>query len=107
MDRERMTQGPMDPGRTAQAMEALFRAHRDELERRVAKVLGNREIARDIVQDTFVALYQSWPSDVQSPIAFLSTVAFARAVNLVRRKKMAAAREAHLDPPQDAPGPEL
>jgi RNA polymerase sigma factor (sigma-70 family) len=107
MDRELMTQGPMDPAGTAQAMEELFRAHRDELEGRIAKLVGSREIARDIVQDTFVKLYQSWPTGVQSPIAFLSAVAFARAIDFVRREARASARDARLDPPPDAPGPEL
>lgn len=107
MDLEPMTHGPTDPHRKAEVMEGLFRAHGAELERRIAKIVGSRETARDIVQDTFLKIHQSWPAEVRSPIALLYSVAHARAVDLVRRQATAAAHQTHVDPPQSIPSPEL
>jgi RNA polymerase sigma factor (sigma-70 family) len=75
----------------------LYRAHAPALHRRCASIVGNGEEARDLVQETFaryVAARAGWRD--ASPFAVLYRIATNASIDLLRRRKTAAAGE--LDP---------
>jgi RNA polymerase sigma factor (sigma-70 family) len=68
--------------------ERLFAQHRSALRRFVQRLVGSRDAAEDIVQDTFERAYAS-PREVQFPRAFLFRVAHNLSLKWLRRRRVA------------------
>jgi RNA polymerase sigma factor (sigma-70 family) len=71
--------------------EELFREHFHRLYRYLARLSGDRELAGDLAQETFVRLYERGSSP-DTPAAWLITVA----MNLFRNARSKDARRQHL-----------
>ena len=89
---------------------AVAEAFRDEWGRVVATLIrltGDWDLAEEAAQDAFARALERWPVDgvPRRPGAWLTTVARNRALDLVRRAKVGAAKqeEAHVITPADAP----
>ena len=71
----------------ARAFEAMFKAYYDPLCRFVARYVGSRDVAEDVVEDVFVWIWQErerW--DVRGPLRpYLFAAARCRAINHLRR----------------------
>lgn len=79
----------------------LDRVFREESGRIVAsliKVLGEFELAQDVVQEAFAIALRRWPKEgvPQRPGAWLTTVARNRALDRIRRRRTHAEREDEL-----------
>src|SRR5687767_2917505 len=86
---------------------ALFTQHAVALERLAARIVGDREEARDVVGDAFTALLANGPSDPHHAIPWLYVTVRHRAYNRVRRQKMVKRRlPALLADTDPAPDPE-
>jgi RNA polymerase sigma-70 factor, ECF subfamily len=77
-------------------LEAVLRDHWWAAVASVARRAGDLEIAEDAVQDACVAALDQWPRDGMppSPRGWLITTAWHKAVDLMRRDSLRAAREA-------------
>ena len=68
----------------------------------VSRVLPNRELAEDALQETFVRIWQkasTYDASIASPMAWMATIAHNRAVDLRRRFAERLARQSQeLDP---------
>lgn len=71
---------------------AIFRQHRDRLERVAARVTGDREDARDVVADAFASLLEQGPDDPDHAVAWLYVTVRNRARNRVRARVRAERR---------------
>ena len=73
---------------TGHDLDAVFRAHRDRLVRRLALVVGDAEEARDLAQETFMRAAERWPlPDTGDPARWLSTVGVRLAIDERRRRR--------------------
>jgi RNA polymerase sigma-70 factor, ECF subfamily len=82
----------------------LERAFRDEWAQVVATLagrLGDLELAEDAAQEAFASAAATWPRDgvPARPGAWLTTTAWRKALDQVRRDRLFADRAAHLAPP--------
>lgn len=87
---------------SSEGPEALLERNRDALTRYLARFTGDRDLAEDLVQETFLRLLERPPPDRRAPRAWLFTVA----TNLARDESRAARRRAALsrdDAPMGAP----
>lgn len=95
------------PGKSDWVRAAVER-HGGPLTRYAAQLTGNLETARDVVQDTFLRLWQVDPDRVQGHLAeWLFTVCRNRALDVLRKEnRMKPLTEADLVArPTDAPSP--
>jgi len=81
--------------------EALEAAYRDEWGRIVAtliRITGNWDLAEECAADAFAAALQRWPRDgiPDRPGAWLTTTARNRAIDVLRREKVGAAKLAEM-----------
>jgi len=89
-------------------------AHYDDLRRRLTQRLGNADMARDALQDTYVRLQERTALSLGGPVvaqpaAYLYRMAFHLAVDQERasdRRLSADEAEAMLDLADPAPGPD-
>ncbi|TMD03290.1 MAG: RNA polymerase sigma factor, partial [Chloroflexi bacterium] len=75
---------------TAQAEDALVQVFREEAGRltaRLVRIIGNFDVAEEIVQDTLLVALEKWPKDgvPDRPAAWLATAAKRRAIDHLRR----------------------
>jgi RNA polymerase sigma-70 factor (ECF subfamily) len=83
--------------------ETVFRAEHDAIVRTAFLVTGDRETAREVAQEAFVALHRHWRTvgGYEKPGAWLRRVAIRRAV----RVRRARSRRPEAGLPADLPAP--
>lgn len=85
----------MDPTTTMQSdfIERLCRTHEGQLQNYLTQMVGSPEIARELAQDSFAKLYQSYrPDQLFFPRALLFRVATNFALMHLRRRRLEHAR---------------
>jgi RNA polymerase sigma-70 factor (ECF subfamily) len=87
----RGTIGGLGSTRTATdaALAAVFREEAAKLTGAMVRLLGNFDVAEEVVQDSLVAALESWPRTgvPDKPAAWLMTAARRRAIDVLRRDK--------------------
>jgi RNA polymerase sigma-70 factor (ECF subfamily) len=83
---------PVRDGAVAAARDALAAVFREEsgrLAASVMRILGDFDLAEEVVQDALLAAWRQWPAEgiPDRPGAWLWTVARRRAIDLVRRDR--------------------
>jgi RNA polymerase sigma-70 factor (ECF subfamily) len=81
----------------------VFREESGRLTAGVMRVLGDFDLAEEVVQDALLAAWQQWPVDgiPRQPGAWLWTVAWRRAVDVLRRDVRYRAKLSQLRPPDE------
>src|SRR5690349_21313064 len=101
-------------GTAADSVEAVFREEWGRLLATLVRTLGDLDLAEEVAADAVAAALQRWPRDgvPDRPAAWLVTTARHRAVDLLRRDKVLAAKLALLqvdadryEPPAPEPDP--
>ncbi len=85
--------------RTDAAVAAVFREEAGRLTAAMVRVLGNFDVAEEVVQDSLVAALERWPEQgiPDNPGAWLMTTARRRAIDILRRDKRYAQKVALLE----------
>src|SRR3954470_11964584 len=101
-------------GTAADSVEAVFREEWGRLLATLVRTLGDLDLAEEVAADAVATALQRWPRDgvPDRPAAWLLTTARHRAVDLLRRDKVLAAKLALLQveadryepPPEPDPG---
>ncbi|HEY0452661.1 RNA polymerase sigma factor [Actinophytocola sp.] len=79
----------------APAVERVFRENRARMLAALVRALGDFELAEDALQDACATALRRWGDTVpDDPVAWLLTVARNRAIDRLRRARMAVAKEA-------------
>ena len=80
-------------------MAAVFREEAGRLAAAMVRVLGNFDIAEEVVQDSLVAALERWPEQgiPDNPGAWLMTTARRRAIDVLRRDRRYAEKVALLE----------
>ena len=79
---------------TAAVVERVYREHRARMLAALVRVLGDFEPAEDALQDACAMALRRWPDTVpDDPVAWLLTVARNRAIDRLRRARLARERE--------------
>ncbi|MEW6366669.1 MAG: sigma-70 family RNA polymerase sigma factor [Acidobacteriota bacterium] len=96
----------MEPAQRADWIRSLFEQYRGPLVRYAARLTGDLDTARDVVQEAFIQLCQMDPSKLDSrPGPWLYTVCRNRAVDGLRKEaRMSQLSEAQVDS-VEAPAP--
>lgn len=86
-----------EPASAAEGVEALFRAHGDELVGMLWVFVGDRALAEDLAQEAFVRLFGAWDrlDDTSRAVGYLRATAFNLARAGFRRARLVG-REAAL-----------
>jgi len=101
-------------GTAADSVEAVFREEWGRLLAALVRTLGDLDLAEEVAADAVATALQRWPRDgvPDRPAAWLLTTARHRAVDLLRRDKVLAAKLALLqveadryEPPPPEPDP--
>src|SRR5579859_1994966 len=84
---------------TDEAVAAVFREEAGRLTGALVRVLGNFDLAEEVVQDSLVAALEKWPQQgiPDNPGAWLMTTARRRAIDLLRRDRRYAEKLALLE----------
>ncbi|HET9781144.1 MAG TPA: sigma-70 family RNA polymerase sigma factor [Candidatus Dormibacteraeota bacterium] len=84
---------------TDEALAAVFREEASRLTAAMVRVLGNFDVAEEVVQDAVVAALEKWPAQgmPDNPGAWLMTTARRRAIDLLRRDRRYAEKVALLE----------
>ena len=89
MDTGDMGSGEGSPGRREELVEQLCRAHEAQLLQYLTRMLGQPEVAREVVQDTYERIHKLYkPEDVMFPRAMLFKIATNFALMRLRRMVM-------------------
>jgi RNA polymerase sigma factor (sigma-70 family) len=75
----------------ARAIEAVFRIESARVIARVARIVGDVGVAEELAHDALVAALETWPASgiPDNPGAWLVTAAKRKAIDVVRRRKLA------------------
>ena len=86
-DEQRGTLPPVKSGEIEAALTAVFREEAGRLVGALLRILGNFEVAEEIVQDVLLVALERWPVEgiPEQPGAWLLTVARHRAIDQLRR----------------------
>ena len=86
---------------THAALASVFREEAGRLTAALMRILGNFDVAEEIVQDTLLVALERWPVEgiPERPGAWLLTVARRRAIDQLRRDARYQEKLAQLDPP--------
>jgi RNA polymerase sigma factor (sigma-70 family) len=86
---------------THDALAAVFREEAGHLTADLVRILGNFDVAEEIVQDALLVALEHWPLEgiPERPGAWLSTVARRRALNYLSRDARYRAKLAQLEQP--------
>ena len=89
----------------ADSVEAVFREEWGRLLAALVRSFGDLDLAEEVAADAMAAAVQRWPVDgvPERPAAWLLTVARRRAIDVLRRDKVLAARLALLQADADRP----
>jgi RNA polymerase sigma-70 factor, ECF subfamily len=89
----------------ADSVEAVFREEWGRLLAALVRSFGDLDLAEEVAADAMAAAVQRWPVDgvPERPAAWLLTVARRRAIDILRRDKVLAARLALLQADTDRP----
>jgi RNA polymerase sigma-70 factor (sigma-E family) len=90
----------MSPGSTTQSFEHLYESQWHTMVRVAIFLLDDVESAKDCVQDAFLALYSSPPSNLDAQIAYLHRAVVNRARSMLRRRRTARAHLRHAALPE-------
>src|SRR5438093_11798791 len=84
---------------TDEAVAAVFREEAGRLTGALVRVLGNFDLAEEVVQDSLVAALEKWPEQgiPDNPGAWLMTAARRRAIDILRRDRRYAENIAMLE----------
>ncbi len=84
---------------TEAALAAVFREEAARLTGAMLRIIGNFNIAEEVVQDSLLAALEKWPEDgiPDKPGAWLMTTARRRAIDLLRRDRRYAEKVALLE----------
>ena len=84
---------------TDEAVAAVFREEAGRLTAAMVRILGNFDIAEEVVQDSLVAAIERWPGQgiPDNPGAWLMTTARRRAIDILRRDRRYAEKLALLE----------
>src|SRR5204863_1984558 len=84
---------------TEAALTAVFREEAAKLTGAMVRLIGNFDIAEEVVQDSLLAALEKWPAQgiPDNPGAWLMTAARRRAIDLLRRDKRYAEKVALLE----------
>ncbi|TMC80408.1 MAG: sigma-70 family RNA polymerase sigma factor [Chloroflexi bacterium] len=84
---------------TDAAVAAVFREEAGRLTAALVRVLGNFDVAEEVVQDSLVAALEKWPENgiPDNPGAWLMTTARRRAIDILRRDRRYAEKVALLE----------
>ncbi|HVW43515.1 MAG TPA: sigma-70 family RNA polymerase sigma factor [Amycolatopsis sp.] len=75
-------------------VERVYRDHRARMLAALVRLLGDFELAEDALQDACALALRRWPGDVPAdPVAWLLTTARNRAIDRLRRARLAVAKE--------------
>ncbi|HEV7649270.1 MAG TPA: sigma-70 family RNA polymerase sigma factor [Actinophytocola sp.] len=78
----------------AQRVERVYREHRARMLAALVRALGDFELAEDALQDACAMALRRWPDTVpDDPVAWLLTVARNRAIDRLRRARLAREKE--------------
>ncbi len=73
------------------AFTALVAAHEAEIARYLRRLVGDRELARDLLQDTLLAAHRAWPPAASTNLrGWLYRIATNRALAHFRRQRLIA-----------------
>ena len=83
---------------TEAALAAVFREEAARLTAAMVRMVGNFDIAEEVVQDSLVAALEKWPDQgiPDNPGAWLMTTARRRAIDILRRDRRYAEKVALL-----------
>jgi RNA polymerase sigma factor (sigma-70 family) len=81
---------------------ALYREHRKRLLGLAAAITLDPAVAEEVVQDAFIGLQQHHAT-IENPIGYLQRSVINRSVNVIRRRRRAAARPVLAVPPASTP----
>ena len=97
-----ISRGPLED-----AVAAVFREEAGRLTAAMVRILGNFDIAEEVVQDSLVAALERWPQQgvPDKPGAWLMTTARRRAIDILRRDKRYAEKVALLERSPVTPKP--
>src|SRR5919112_1941200 len=89
----------------ADSVEAVFREEWGRLLAALVRSFGDLDLAEEVAADAVATAVQRWPADgvPERPAAWLLTVARRRAIDILRRDKVLAARLALLQADADRP----
>jgi RNA polymerase sigma factor (sigma-70 family) len=98
-------------GSSAEFVSRLTRAHGAQLQRFLERMLGRKDLAEDVAQETYLKLYRlSRPDEINCPRALLFDVATKLAINRLKQLRaeaaVAGATAEMNDVPDEAPRPE-
>ena len=84
---------------TDAAVTAVFREEAGRLTAAMVRILGNFDVAEEVVQDSLVAALERWPQQgiPENPGAWLMTTARRKAIDLLRRDRRYAEKLALLE----------
>jgi len=100
--------GPLTSrGATGEAVASVFRDEAGRLTSALVHVLGNFDLAEEVVQDSLVAALEKWPEQgiPEKPGAWLMTAARRRAIDILRRDRRYREKLALLERSPMAPDP--
>jgi RNA polymerase sigma factor (sigma-70 family) len=84
-----------EPAKQAEFVSRLQRQHGVQLERHLMRMLGRKEVAEEVAQETYFKLYRLCrPDEVECPRALLFDVATKLAITRIKRVRTEAARSA-------------
>lgn len=91
---------------TGRAIEAVFRIERAQLIARLARIVGDVDLAEELAQDALVTAMSEWPRTgvPERPGAWLMTAAKRRAIDGLRRREMLARSHAEIAREREAEG---
>ncbi|HKW73345.1 MAG TPA: sigma-70 family RNA polymerase sigma factor, partial [Candidatus Dormibacteraeota bacterium] len=92
---------------TDEAVAAVFREEAGRLTAAMVRILGNFDVAEEVVQDSLVTALERWPQQgiPDNPGAWLMTTARRRAIDLLRRDRRYAEKIALLERSSVKPEP--
>ena len=94
---------PAGPDTDTSSADGLFRVERDGMVRMAVLLVGSRQVAEEIVQDSFSTVIERWDS-LDRPGAYLRTVV-VNGCRMALRRRDTERRHRELDPPMPVDSP--
>ncbi|MCL7715316.1 RNA polymerase sigma factor [Stenotrophomonas mori] len=96
----------MDQRELQRRLDTVWRMESSRLVARLARMLGDLDSAEELAQDTLVAALEHWPRHgvPDNPAAWLMATAQRRAIDLLRRRRLHAGKQAAMAQASDHQG---